>query len=201
MLNELRKFKILFVLLLSVLTGASAQAGFSPLGLSIIDPVQFPPDDFTVTGARLNLIWGQVQSVYGFDVGLGNVTTQSMNGIQVGALNLNRGTITAIGLQAGAIGNFNTNKANIYGVQAALGMNSNKAESVLVGLGVAAVNNTPFTKVVGAQVGLYNKAGNVYGFQIGIVNSAEYLHGIQIGLMNFNNHGLFSVSPFLNAGF
>ena len=194
-------FKMVAVLLFSVFGGLNAQAAFSPLGLSIINPVQFPPDDFTVTGARLNLIWGQVQSVYGFDVGLGNVTTQNMTGIQVGALNINRGTTTGIGLQLGAIGNFNTNKSNIFGVQAALGMNSNKAESVLVGLGVAAVNNSPFTKVVGAQVGLYNKAGQVYGFQIGIINSAEYLHGIQIGLMNFNTHGLFSVSPFLNAGF
>lgn len=191
----------LSLLSLCLLGGSQALAAFSPLGVSLVAPVQFPGSDFTITGARLNLIYGQVQSVYGFDIGLVNSTTQNMVGIQAGLLNLNGGTTTAVGLQLGAVGNFNTNKVNVYGLQLAAGMNSNQAESVLVGLGLAAVNNTPFTKVIGVQAGIYNRANNVYGFQIGLINSAEYLHGIQIGLLNFNNHGLFSVSPLINVGF
>lgn len=194
--------KHLILLMLSFCFGVEVAhaSAFSPLGLSLFAPVQLPGEDFTVTGARINFIYGATHSVYGLDLGLVNETHQTMGGIQVGALNINKGETDAVGLQFGGIGNFNVNKANIYGVQAAL-INSNKAESLLVGVGVAAANITPFTHVVGVQVGLYNTANEVSGLQIGVVNSAQYLHGIQIGLLNFNVHGLSAIAPALNIGF
>ena len=200
MTNAFRKITLLSVLGLLALSSGNAYAAFSPVGISIFPPVQFPPSDFTITGARLNLPWGDHHSVFGFDIGIANVTRQTMTGIQVGVLNVNGGMTNAIGLQVGAIGNFNTDKANVYGLQLGL-INFNRAESMVVGLGIAAYNNTPFTKVIGAQVGLFNKANTVYGFQVGIVNSTDSLHGIQVGLLNFNTRGLFSVSPGLNIGF
>ena len=202
--NEFVYNKIMIKLILASLilfgTLNAHAVTFSPLGVSLFHPFQFPGDDFTITGARINLIYGATHSVYGLDVGVVNETRQTMGGIQVGAVNLNQGQTDAIGFQAAGLANINSNKANIYGVQCAA-VNYNKAESFILGIGAAVVNYTPFTKIVGAQVGAYNTAGTVYGFQIGVINTAQDLHGIQIGLLNFNVKGLFSVAPILNVGF
>jgi hypothetical protein len=165
--------------------------------------VQFPPKDFSIVGARLSVFWGEHRDVYGLDLGaIGNVTSGSFAGIGVsGIFNWNQGSATVIGLQAAGIANVNTNKARIYGLQVAAGLNSNKAESSIVGLQVALANYSPFTTVGGFQVGLYNRANEVYGLQIGLINVAESLHGLQIGLVNFNHKGLFAVAPILNVGF
>jgi hypothetical protein len=191
-----------YILPVAFLISLSAQAGVSPLGLSIVPPLELPPSSFTVVGARLSVIYGEHVNMYGFDVGaIGNITDQNFVGIAVaGGFNYNKGTATIIGLQAAGIANVNQNKADIFGLQVAL-VNVNEAESVIGGLEVGLVNNSSFTNIIGAQVGLYNKAHVVNGFQIGLVNDADTLHGIQIGLANFNHTGLFSFAPFLNIGF
>lgn len=181
-----------------------AHAAVSPLALDIIPPVQFPPQDFSVTGLRASALWGDQRDVYGLDLGLiGNVTQQGFVGIGVsGIFNLTHGTTTAIGLQAAGVANINTSKTQVYGVQLALVTNYNSAESRVVGLQAALLANiSPFTDIYGIQTGLYNRAKDVHGLQIGLVNVAESLHGVQIGLVNFNHKGLFAVSPFLNVGF
>lgn len=181
-------------------TLAPAQAAVSPVGVSIVPPIQFPPENFSVTGVRVNALWGQHFKVYGVDAGVVNVTVQNMAGFQVGAFNWNKGETFAF-VQVAGIGNTNINKSNIYGLQAAGIMNVNKGESFALGLTVALANMTDHTKIVGFEVGAYNKARTVYGFQIGIVNMAEDLVGLQIGLINFHSHGVFAMSPILNFGF
>lgn len=190
------------LLLFTVFGSFKAEAAMSPLSVSIFPPIEFPPQDFAVVGLRVNLLWGKHRSVDGFDFGgLGNITTQHMNGIQVAAgVNYNSGTTTAIGLQAAGLANINVNKASVIGVQAAL-YNSNRAESTVGGIQVGAINNSPYTKMVGVQAGIYNKARTVYGFQIGLINMTDSLHGLQIGLVNFNHTGVFEVAPILNFGF
>lgn len=180
----------------------SAQAGVSPLGLSIAPPVELPPQDFTVTGVRTSLLWGDHRDVYGIDLGvIGNATDTNFVGIAVsGGFNYNKGTATVIGLQAAGITNVNVNHASIVGAQVAL-VNVNEAESTLAGVELGLVNNSAYTTIVGVQAGLYNKARVVDGFQIGLINIADSLHGIQVGLANFNHTGLFSFAPFLNIGF
>lgn len=198
-----RKFTVLLVGLF-LLLGSQAQAAVTPISVAIVPPVQFPPSDFTVAGARVSLLWGNHRNVYGFDFGLlGNYTEHTFAGVAVaGGLNYTKGTATVLGLQAAGLSNYNAGKANVYGLQAALGFNANIGESKLVGLQVAALSNySPHATVVGAQVGLYNKARVVYGFQIGLINVTESLHGIQIGLVNFHKKGLFSVAPLINIGF
>jgi hypothetical protein len=182
--------------------GSSAFAAMSPLSVSLVPPLEFPPSDFTVTGLRASVLWGSHRNVYGIDLGLiGNMTEGQMTGIAAsGVFNYNRGSTTAIGLQAAGIANVNLNKARIYGVQVAA-VNSNKAESVVVGLQAGLVNLASFTDIRGFQVGVYNKAHDVVGFQLGVINECDSLHGIQIGLLNFNAKGLFSVAPILNIGF
>lgn len=188
-----------FILVLT----SSAEAALSPLSVAILPPVQFPSQDFTVTGARLSVFWGQHKNVYGLDVGaIGNITEGEFVGVGVsGVFNYNKGSTTGVFLQGAGLGNFNVNKAQIYGVQIAGLINSNRAESKVVGLQIAAVNLGPYTDIRGLQVGVYNKARDVVGFQIGLINSCDSLHGLQIGLLNFHTRGLFSVAPFLNVGF
>lgn len=198
MLKSLRN-----LILCAALTSVSyAHAAMSPVSLGLVPGIQFPPSDYSVTGARVSLLFGHHRDMFGLDLGvLGNITDQSFIGVAVsGLFNLTHGQTTAVGLQLAGIANVNTNKASIYGVQAAL-VNSNEAEAKVVGLGLAAINLDPFTTVVGAQVGIYNRAQDVYGFQIGLVNVAKNLHGIQIGLVNIHETGLFYVSPVINVGF
>ncbi len=166
-------------------------------------PVQFPAEDFSITGLRLSLLYGRQRDVYGFDFGvLGNTTNQTFTGAAAsGLFNINRGMTTILGLQAAGAVNWSTQKTNVFGVQVALGANIVEAESSVNGLQLALVNMASHTTVRGFQVGAYNVADKVYGFQIGVVNVVNNLHGLQIGLLNFNHTGLFAVSPVINFGF
>lgn len=197
--------KIIRVLFyVSVLSlGFSAKAAVSPVSVSILNPVQFPPDDFSITGVRASVLFGHHRNVYGIDLGvLGNITEQEFTGIAVsGLFNMTHGLANVIGLQLAGLTNINTNKLNVFGVQAALLMNFNDAASTVNGLEIALANVAPYTNINGFQIGLYNRAVDVHGLQIGLVNVTDNLHGLQIGFINFNHKGTFIVSPILNAGF
>lgn len=179
-----------------------ASAAYSPLAVSIVPPVQFPADDYSITGARLSLGYGRHRDIYGLDLGLiGNITEQTFTGIGVsGGFNITRGTTTITGLQAALITNMNIKEATIVGLQVAL-VNYNEAVSTITGVQLGIANLSAFTDVYGLQAGIYNRAQSVYGLQVGLVNYATNLHGLQIGIVNFNNSGPFAVSPILNVGF
>ncbi len=201
MFKQRNVIPILFALFINL---ATATAAVSPLSVSVLPPVQFPPGDFTVTGARASLLWGKHHAIYGLDLGLiGNITTQNFVGIAAsGIFNATTGTTHILGLQLAGITNVNTNKTSVYGMQLAGLVNMNTAESKVVGLQAALLANlADHTKVYGVQFGLYNNALEVYGLQIGLVNVTENLHGVQIGLINFNHKGVFAVAPILNVGF
>ncbi|MGE0525522.1 MAG: hypothetical protein AB7G93_06195 [Bdellovibrionales bacterium] len=192
-----------FTLVATVVSIAPAHAALSPLSVGIVPPVQFPPSDFSVTGARVSLVYGKHRDLYGLDLGvIGNITQQSFVGLGVSGLyNITRGSTTILGLQLAGAANINSNKTHVYGAQIALGVNSNTAASSLTGIQFALANLSTHTDIYGVQVGVYNRAQSVYGFQIGLVNVAKSLHGIQIGLVNFHQTGLFAVSPVINIGF
>jgi len=193
-----------FVVLISALSLApEARAAVSPLGVSILPPVQFPPGDFNVAGVRASVVWGKHRRVYGLDIaGIGNMTEQQFAGIAAaGGFNLNHGLVTVVFLQAAGVGNFNQAQSKIFGVQVAGLINSNKGESTLIGLQLAPINLSAHTKIGGIQAGIFNTANEVYGIQIGLVNVTQRLHGLQIGLVNFHREGLFAVAPLLNFGF
>lgn len=197
------KKTLLLVVAMFLWIQPSAHAAFSPLSVGIIPPVEFPPSDFTITGARVSLLYGHQRDVYGVDIGgLGNITDLSFVGIGLaGGANITHGSTTILGLQGAGGANINTNKTHVYGVQLALGLNMNTAESSVTGLQMAIANLSEHTSIYGVQAGIYNVAQDVYGFQIGVVNVANALHGIQIGLLNYNKTGTLAVSPILNAGF
>lgn len=192
------------VALVAGIVPSTAQAAVSPLGVAILPPVQFPPEDFNIAGVRASVIWGKHRRVYGFDLGaIGNITTLEFVGIAAaGGFNYNQASATVIGLQVAGGANVNGGKTSVVGVQVAGGLNLNYAETSVIGLQLAALgNHSPFAKIYGLQVGLYNRANEVFGLQVGLVNFAQDLHGIQIGLINFNAKGLFAVAPILNVGF
>jgi hypothetical protein len=199
MIKTIRVLLYLSILLL----GFQSYAAVSPVSLALINPIEFPPDDFSITGARFSILFGHHRNVYGLDLGVvGNITDQDFTGLAVsGLFNLTHGQTKAIFAQLAGVANINTGKADVYGVQAALGLNKNDAASSVNGLQIALANISPFTTVSGFQVGVYNRALDVRGLQIGLVNVTDNLHGVQIGLINFNHKGTFVVSPILNAGF
>lgn len=192
------------ILVLFLFNMSQAHAFFTPVSVAIVPPVQFPPQEFSVTGPRVSLIYGDVRDVYGIDIGgIGNITRQSFVGLAAsGIFNMTHGATTILGLQFAGAFNLNTEKSHVYGIQLAGGVNENTAESSVTGIQAALLANmSEHTNIYGVQLGLYNCAQNVYGFQIGLVNVANSLHGFQIGLANFHKTGLFAVSPILNFGF
>lgn len=180
-----------------------AHSAVSPLGVSIVDPVQFPPDDFDILGVRASVVYGKNRDVTGIDVGLiGNITSGKFTGAAVsGLFNSTKGQSTILGIQLAGLANFNSEKTSVYGFQIALGSNYNSAESSVVGLQFSLANISPNTTINGFQVGVYNKARTVRGLQIGLINMTQNLTGIQIGLLNFYQEGFFKVAPILNIGF
>src|SRR5258708_2745191 len=118
---------LIFVLGAAFLFFPQANAAISPIAIDIVPPLQFPPEDFSVTGLRVSALWGQHRNMYGIDIGaLGNITELAFTGIAVaGGFNHTRGNTTIVGLQAAGITNINTNKVSVVGIQVAGGMNSN----------------------------------------------------------------------------
>lgn len=193
-----------FLIVLSALFLISpVYAAMSPLGVSIVSPLQFPASDYDITGARVSLIFGRNRDFTGIDLGLlGNITTGKFTGLAIsGLFNNTRSMTTITGLQLAGLANINSQKTTVYGIQAALGANYNNAESTIYGFQLALANLSENTTINGLQVGIYNKARAVRGFQIGLINMTQSLSGIQIGLLNFYNEGLFKVSPIINIGF
>ncbi len=196
-----KKISLLLASFLLLIPSAFA-VGSSPLAISLFPPVEFPPESVTITGIRLDLLWGQHQEVYGLDLGaIGNITVHSSGGLQLaGGFNWNQGSTTTIGFQAAGLANINSGQAKIIGLQLAA-YNRNMGESSLGGIGLGLVNQSPHMNIVGLQAGLYNSANNVYGLQVGLFNSCESLHGIQLGLVNMSSHALFTMAPLINIGF
>jgi hypothetical protein len=200
----MRKIIGLFLFAFLILISPKVKAAVSPLSLNLVPPIEFPPEDVGVTGARISILWGQHRNVYGLDLGLlGNITSQEFVGVSIsGIFNMTHGPTTALGVQLAGLTNINTGPTRVFGAQLALGMNVNTAASSVSGLQAALLGNiSTFTNIYGVQLGLFNRAQEVYGLQVGLVNMAEDLHGVQIGLVNFNKKGLFAVAPILNIGF
>ena len=81
--------------------------------ISFINPVQVIDEDKSIYGARLNLVYGVNQDVFGLDLGLVNRTKHFQKGLQVGFFNSN---VKMSGLQVGLVNYTNF----LYGVQIGL---------------------------------------------------------------------------------
>jgi hypothetical protein len=60
-----------------------------PIQLSLVAPLQIFPEEDTIAGFRLNVIYGSNVAVSGFDLGVANhTTTGAFKGVQFGILGL-----------------------------------------------------------------------------------------------------------------
>ncbi len=193
---------LLFSVWLAFLASA-AQALFTPISVGVVPPLAIPPNNFVVAGARVSLLWGKSESVYGIDIGgLGNLTYVTSVGSEIsGVFNVTHGMTTIIGLQAAGLANFNTNRTNVAGVQLAALINRNTAETSIYGVQMALLNIGMHTDIRGVQIGLINTAQSVIGLQIGLFNRATSVHGLQLGLINLNDTGPMKAFLIVNGGF
>ncbi len=123
-----------------------ASAETQPFQLALLAPAQIYPEEDSVRGIRLNVLYGRNTSVTGLDLGLVNHTTEGMSmGVQLGLVNLNEAKFT--GFQDGWV---NVMKGDFEGFQ--LGF----------------VNYAGFVK--GLQLGLVNYSESMNGLQIGLLN-------------------------------
>jgi len=117
--------------------------------VSLVNPIQIVPESQSITGLRLNLIYGKNLNVTGFDIGLANQTTGRQEGVQFGVVNLTDGGFT--GWQDGFV---NITKGSSVGLQSG-GVNYHQGH--FNGLQISVVNYAATLK--GLQIGLINIIG------------------------------------------
>jgi len=130
-----------------------------------------------VAGLRINIPYGECESVTGFDLGfLGRC--RYFEGFQLNLLHNDTRDVMS-GFQVGI---YNTaGRADVTGLQIGLW---NEARTMR-----------------GIQVGLINVVDVAQGFQIGLVNRAESLYGFQAGGVNVIRESEIAFCPLLNVGF
>lgn len=117
-----------------------------PIQIALFNPVQIFPENTSITGLRLNILYGKNNNVSGLDWGFVNSTTGKQVGLQMGFVNLVDNGF--LGLQSGFV---------------------NLTDSRFEGLQWGFVNYHK-GKVSGVQFGFINYAGSMYGLQIGLIN-------------------------------
>jgi len=133
-------------ILFTILIAASVQAQTRPVQVSLVTPIQIFPEKYTITGIRLNFIYGRNVAVQGIDIGLVNhTTTGQFQGFQWGLVGLSDADFT--GWQDCAV--------NVVQV---------RCEGLQWGLVNYAGNMS------GLQLGFVNYARTMKGLQIGLVN-------------------------------
>lgn len=137
---------ICFTLLCVLVFSLPLAAQDKPIQISLFNPLQIYPEPTSITGLRINLIYGKNATVKGIDLGLVNHTTfKQSKGYQWGLV----GIVDAdfLGWQDNSV---NIVKGNFEGFQSGL------------------VNYAGHAS--GLQFGFVNYAESMYGVQIGLVN-------------------------------
>ena len=138
--------KSLIVVLILIFVTVPGLAENRPVQLSLFTPIQLFPEEDTITGVRLNFIYGRNASVKGFDWGLVNHTTSGVTK----------------GWQTGFVGYV---ESDFFGLQ---DNTVNVVKGKFQGLQLGIVNYAKSAK--GIQFGFINYAEIMYGVQIGLVN-------------------------------
>lgn len=143
-----KKFMLTVIVAIALLfVSASAQTkDTKPFQLALIAPIQVFSQDYSVTGIRINLIYGSNTSVTGLDWGLVNRTTGD----------------GSMGAQVGLVGLANSDYSGYQGNFV------NVVEGNMQGLQWGFVNYAHYAN--GFQFGLVNYAATMKGLQIGLVN-------------------------------
>jgi hypothetical protein len=123
-----------------------AESGGKPISLGLFTPVQIVPEGQGVSGFRFSLFYGKNAFVNGFDLGLVNVTSGGVEGVQWGAVSIVGGNFT--GWQSNWL----------------VSMTDGSFEGLQMGL----YNQARHVK--GLQLGLVNNTVTMEGVQIGLIN-------------------------------
>jgi len=129
-----------------ILICTPVQAEKRPIQIALVTPIQIFPEDDSITGVRLNLLYGRNVAVSGLDLGLVNHTTTGM----------------FKGWQHGLVGIADT---DFMGWQdCGVNITNGKCEGLQWGV----VNYAGYMS--GLQLGLVNYSRTMKGLQIGLVN-------------------------------
>lgn len=175
-MKRLTLLSILSISFLFLFAVKEIKAQDKPIQLSLFNPVQIFDEGTSITGLRINLLYGKNARVSGLDWGLVNhITSGNSVGVQWGLVGLVDANYT--GWQGNAV---NITKGHFEGLQWGF------------------VNYSANTS--GVQLGLVNYSGTVSGVQFGLVNyAANMTKGLQIGLINVIKHGgQFPFFPIVN---
>ncbi|MCP4753994.1 MAG: hypothetical protein GY866_24180 [Proteobacteria bacterium] len=180
--------------------GRSRSLGWSPIQFSLFAPMQSVDETKDVRGLKINLLYGKNYAVRGADLGFGVSRLNRLRGLQAMVLGGNFvEENVAGGAQMGLVG-MSSVKGHINGLQSqVIGYNTSESQ---IGLQLVLVGmNHSKRELVGAQIGIFNRAESVIGAQIGLVNMCTRLIGVQIGLANFVTEGIFPFLPIVNVSF
>jgi hypothetical protein len=155
---------------------ATARAQNAPIQISLFSPVQIVAPDKSVSGVRLDLIYGKNVDVTGIDWGIVNHATGNDAAWQAGAVNLVEKDF--LGWQEGWV---NLTRGEFTGLQSG-GFNQTQSMN-------------------GVAFGVINVAKAMRGVQIGVVNITETMHGLQIGVGNVIQRNKVPFLPIVNWSF
>ena len=132
----------IMILFTSFATGAAQD---KPIQLALINPVQLFPENYSISGLRLSLIYGRNANMTGFDWGLITKTTGNFKGIQWGLVGMVDNDFT--GWQYNLVSLTN---GKFTGLQMGFYSSANH--------------------VHGLQFSFINNAGTMKGIQLGLIN-------------------------------
>ena len=153
-----------------------------PFGIGIFPGILSPPGiKQSVTGLRISPLVGIHRDVYGVDVGVVNMAVGNTGATQLGIFNYQGKRMNVLGLQLGALVNWNAGHVSGLGLQMAGLLNKNTDNGYFFGMQVAPWNHSPKNNLYGTSLGLFNQNGYLRGLQMGIINRAADLGGLQVG--------------------
>ena len=171
---RVQRWSLLVALALLVLGATAAYAGeCQPIQVSLFNPVQLFPEKTSVSGLRLNLIYGVNDKVTGLDWGLINQAHGDEFGVAGGRDRLRREELHRL---AGQLRQ--RHQGEFTGFQSGLYNTCDQGN--------------------GVQFGVVNNAKAMHGLQLGILNMTETLHGLQIGVGNVIQKGKTPFLPIVN---
>ena len=182
-----------------------AETNWSPVGVGIAAPVQWPWVTSSVYGLRFGGLCGYNNDVYGLDLGVLDFAEGTTGSLAAGFANIVYGE--GYGLQAAAL-NYD---GAFYGMQVGA-LNWANYESRGLVIGAANVNLQDFAGfAIGAvnyagsasavQIGAFNCAYEAKGLQIGFLNACDRLYGVQIGAFNIIANSKLPIMVIANASF
>lgn len=175
--------------------GGVGSQEWSPFAVSVVPPAEWPSENWSVYGVRLNLFAGRHDDVAFLDIGgIANLATGEMAGISTAGL-YNQVAESPGALQTAGIVSLCHN--SFSGIQVS-GVFA-KVADLMTGLQVSpiALSGT----LQGLQIGVFNRVERMVGLQVGVVNYAYQADGLQIGLLNAIADSQMPVMPLANIGF